>query len=131
LPHPLLRCLIAPAAERPEHERGHVHDIQTNEDTFRTSRKMLAAIGTALPYARAMMSSFALLDELLAAVDVVCRARDRGIDHQVNGECGDVGRSDHPADGERRAELFAPGFESVAKQRGRQRGIDESGGDDV
>jgi len=32
--------------------------------------------------------------QLLASVDVVRRARERGVGHDVNGEGGDVGRSD-------------------------------------
>jgi hypothetical protein len=51
--------------------------------------------------------------------------------HEVSGEGGDIGRSDHAPDGERRAQLVASGVESVADQRGGQRGVDEAGGDEV
>src|SRR3954447_20425873 len=68
-------------------------------------------------------------DELLAAVDVVGRAGECGVGHERNGERGDVGRSDDAADGQRRAQLLAPGFESlVGEVRSRQRGGDEAGG---
>src|SRR5882724_9886589 len=71
-------------------------------------------------------------DELLAAVDVVCRAGEGGVGHEVNGERRDVGGSDDPPDGERRAQLLAPGVESLGGEvRGRQRGVDEAGGDEV
>ena len=46
-------------------------------------------------------------DELLAAVDVVGRAGERGVRHEVDGERGDVGRSDDASDRQRRAELLA------------------------
>ena len=71
------------------------------------------------------------VNELLAAVDVVRRAGERGVGHDVNGERGDVGRSDDPPDRERGTQLVAPRLESVAEQRGRQRGVDEAGGDEV
>ena len=41
-------------------------------------------------------------DELLAAVDVVRRARERRVGHQVHGERRDVVRADHPPDRQRR-----------------------------
>jgi len=37
-------------------------------------------------------------DEPLASVDVVSRAGDGGVDHEVNGEGGDVGRFDDAPD---------------------------------
>src|SRR4051812_34364570 len=52
-------------------------------------------------------------DELLAAVDVVGRAGERRVGHEGNGERRDVGRPDHAADGERGAQLLAPGLESL------------------
>src|SRR5207249_10626625 len=42
-------------------------------------------------------------DELLAAVDVVRRAGERRVGHDVHGECRDVGRSDHAPDWQRRS----------------------------
>jgi hypothetical protein len=38
------------------------------------------------------------LDELLAAVDVEGRAGDRRVRHEVDGQCGDVGRADDASD---------------------------------
>ena len=67
-----------------------------------------------------------MLDQLLASVDVVGRAGERGVGHEVDGERGDVGRPDDAPDRERRAELLAPGVEPVAEQRRRQRGVDEA-----
>jgi hypothetical protein len=54
--------------------------------------------------------------ELLAAVDVVGRAGNRCVSHEVDGERGDVGRADHAPDGERRAELGTAGVQLVAEQ---------------
>jgi hypothetical protein len=56
------------------------------------------------------------LDELLAAVDVVRRAGQSGVGHEVNGERGDVGRSDDPPDRERRPQVLAAGIEPVSEQ---------------
>src|SRR5206468_11988136 len=42
-------------------------------------------------------------DELLAAADVVRRAGERRVGHDVHGECRDVRRSDHAPDWLRRA----------------------------
>ena len=54
-------------------------------------------------------------EELLAAVDVVGRAGERGVGHEVHGECGDVGGSDDAADRERGAELVAALVELIAE----------------
>jgi len=70
-------------------------------------------------------------NELLAAVDVVGRAGDSGVGHQVHGERGDVGRPDHAPDGQRRAELIAAVVEVIAEQPRRQGRVDEPGGDEV
>src|SRR6202042_409370 len=70
-------------------------------------------------------------DELLATVDVVCRARDRRIDHEVNGQRGDVGRANPPADRQRGPKLEAPSVEIVAEQGSRQGGVDEAGRDQI
>jgi hypothetical protein len=72
-----------------------------------------------------------LPDQSLSAVDVVCRAGDRGVDHEMNRECGDVGWSDHTPDWKRGAQFISPGFEPVAEERRRQRGVDKAGGDEV
>ena len=46
-------------------------------------------------------------DELLPAIDVVGRAREGLIDHDVDGERSDVGWTDDPPDGKSGAEPFA------------------------
>jgi hypothetical protein len=68
---------------------------------------------------------------LLAAVDVVGRAGDRRVGHDVHGEGGDVVRPDHAPDGQCRAELVAALVEVPAEQRRGQRRVDEAGGDEV
>ena len=70
-------------------------------------------------------------DELLTAVDVVGRAGESGVGHDVDGERGDVGRPNHAPDGQRGAELVAALVEVVAQQRCRQGRIDEAGRDEV
>ena len=52
---------------------------------------------------------------LLAAVDVVRRARECCVAHDVNGQRLDVSRSDDAPDGQRRAQLVAPLVEIVAE----------------
>jgi hypothetical protein len=59
-------------------------------------------------------------NELLPAVDVVGRAREGRVYHDVYGERGDVGRSDDAPDGKRGAKLIAAVFEFVAEERRRQ-----------
>ena len=66
------------------------------------------------------------LDQLLAAVDVVGRAGERGVAHQVHGERGDVLRPDDAPDRQRGAQLLAARVELVAEQRRRQRRVDEA-----
>lgn len=56
-------------------------------------------------------------DELLAAVDVVGRAGQCGVGHDVDGESSHVGWSDDSPDWERPAQLIVAGFETVAQQR--------------
>ena len=56
------------------------------------------------------------LDELLAAVDVEGRAGDRGVGHEVDGQCGDVGWADEAADRQRGAELLAALVDLIAEQ---------------
>src|SRR2546428_2221919 len=70
-------------------------------------------------------------DKLLPAVDVVGRAGQGRVGHDVYGERGDVGRSDDAPDGKRGAELIAAVFELIAGGRWRQRGVDGAGGDGV
>ena len=77
------------------------------------------------------MSERIAVDQLLAAVDVVRRAGERGVGHQVHGERGDVVRPDDAPDRQRRAQLLAARLEPVAEQRRRQRRVDEPGGDEV
>src|SRR5204863_455465 len=70
-------------------------------------------------------------DELLPTVDVVRRAGERRVDHDVDGERGDVGRPDHAPDGQRGAQLVAAGIEIIAQQLRGQGGVHETGGDQV
>jgi hypothetical protein len=49
----------------------------------------------------------------------------------VHGQRGDVGRLDHPARGQRRAQLGAASLQVAAEQPGRQRRVDEAGRDQV
>ena len=70
-------------------------------------------------------------DELLPTVDVVCRAGERGVGHDVDSERGDVGGADDAADRKRRPQLLASLLESISEQRCRQRRVDEAGGDEV
>jgi hypothetical protein len=49
----------------------------------------------------------------------------------VNGERGNVGRADDPADRELRPELIPPLLKPVSEHRRGQRSIDETGGDEV
>jgi hypothetical protein len=78
-----------------------------------------------------ILASFAISDELLSAIDVVGRAREGRVGHDVYSERGDVGWSDDAPDGKRGAKLIAPVFEFIAEERRRQRCVDETGGDDV
>jgi hypothetical protein len=70
-------------------------------------------------------------DQLLTAVDVVGRAREGRVNHDVYGERGNIGRSDDALDGKRGAKLIAAVFELIAEERCRQRCVDEAGGDEV
>ena len=70
-------------------------------------------------------------DELLAAVDVVGRAGERGVAHEVHGERRDVLRADHAPDRQRVAELSPPLVEPLTEQRRRQSRVDEAGSDEV
>src|SRR5262249_8153441 len=70
-------------------------------------------------------------DELLAAVDVVGRAREGRVYHDVYRERGDVGRSDDASDVERGEEVTATLFEVIAEKRSRQGCVDEAGSDQV
>ena len=47
------------------------------------------------------------LDDLLTAVDIVCRSGDGRVCHEVNGQGGNVGRPDHAADRQSAAQLLA------------------------
>src|SRR3989442_16030564 len=78
-----------------------------------------------------MLASLATGDELLPAVDVVGRAREGSVGHDVYGERGDVGRSDDAPDGKRGTKLIAAVFQLIAEERCRQRCVDEAGGDEV
>src|SRR5215468_8431971 len=69
--------------------------------------------------------------ELLAAVDVEGRASHCGVRHEVDGQCGDVGRADDVADRQRGTELLAVLVDLIAGQRGRQRRADKACRDQV
>ena len=60
-------------------------------------------------------TAITLGQELLAAVDIVGRAGQRGVGHDVHGEGGDVGRPDHAPDGQRGAQLVAARIEVIAQ----------------
>ena len=68
---------------------------------------------------------------MLPTVDVVRRASERRVAHNVDGERGDVSGPDDAADRERRPQLIAALLESISEQRCRQRSVDEAGGDEV
>ncbi len=68
---------------------------------------------------------------MLPAVDVVGRAREGRVGHDVYGEGSDVGRSDDTPDGKRGPKLIPAVFEFIAEERCRQRCVDEAGGDEV
>ena len=53
-------------------------------------------------------------DELLPAIDVVSRAGEGLIDHDVDGERSDVGWTDDPPDGKSGAELIAARVDIIA-----------------
>src|SRR5690349_8159333 len=72
-----------------------------------------------------------LRDELLPAVDVVRRAGERRVGHDVQGERGDVGWFDHAADWQRRPQLLPALLQLVSEQRCRQRAVDKTGRDEV
>jgi TetR/AcrR family tetracycline transcriptional repressor len=69
--------------------------------------------------------------ELLPAVDVVGRPGDSRVDHQVHRQPGDVGRLDHPPDGQLGAELGAARVQVTAEQPGRQPRVNKAGRDEV
>ena len=70
-------------------------------------------------------------DQLLPAVDVVRRAREGRVAHDVHRKRGDIRRTDDAPDGKRRAELIAAFLELIAEKRCRQRSVDEACGDQV
>src|SRR5271155_4916140 len=70
-------------------------------------------------------------DELLPAVNVVRRASERRVAHDVYGERGDVGRFDDAPDGKRGAKVIAAVFKFIAEERCRQRCVNEASGDEV
>src|SRR6516165_1891879 len=88
---------------------ARVHSIEQRRREFK--RKCLRGLLLILNL-RLVRSS---RDELLAAVDVVRRARECCVAHDVNGWGGDVSRSDDAADRQRRPELVAPLVEVFAE----------------
>ena len=63
-------------------------------------------------YSTARPSAAPSSEQLLASVDVVRGAGERGVGHQVDGQRGDVVRADDAADRQRGAQLFAAGIEA-------------------
>ena len=59
------------------------------------------------------------------------RAGERGVDHDVNRQRGDVRGTDDAADRERRPQLVPARVELISEQGCRQRGVDEAGRDEV
>lgn len=57
-----------------------------------------------------------LRQQLLTAVNVVRRARQCFVAHDVYGQSGDVLRADDPSDGERGAEFFTPCINLIAQE---------------
>ena len=55
-------------------------------------------------------------DELLPSVDVVRRAGQGGVGHQVQRQGGDVSRTDHAPDRERPTQLVTTRLQTVAEQ---------------
>src|SRR5271157_871039 len=70
-------------------------------------------------------------DKLLAAVDVVRRAGDCRVAHDVDGQRRDVSRPDDAPNGQRRTELVTPSVEVVAEDRCRKGRVDEACGNQV
>jgi hypothetical protein len=71
------------------------------------------------------------LDELLPAVDVERRTRDRGVHHQIDGENGDICCPDDAPNWQRRAQLLASGVQLLPEKRGGERSLDESRRDEI
>src|SRR4051794_23274419 len=71
------------------------------------------------------------LHELLAAVDVVGRAGQGRVDHDVHRQRGDILGADDAADRDGLPEVLTTGLEVVAEQRRRQGRVDEARGDEV
>ncbi len=83
--------------------------------------------GEVLRIPRRRSSSVAIaLNELLAAVDIVGRARQCCVTHEVYGQLGYIDWFDDTPDRECRAELVTAFFEISAKNRGRERCVDET-----
>jgi hypothetical protein len=59
------------------------------------------------------------IGELLATIDIVGRAGDRGVGHQMDRQCCDIGRGDHAADRQRGAQVRAALLECITQQCGR------------
>src|SRR5262249_22691820 len=71
------------------------------------------------------------LDELLAAVDIEGRAGDRRVGHEMNGQCGNVRRTDDSPDRQRLAEVLTASAQLLAEDRRRKRSVHESRRDEV
>jgi len=108
-------------------EVDHARSENQKETLCRTDRGLTVPV----PAMPRVVAGRPGLDQLLAAVDVVGRPGHRGVGHQVHGQRGDVGRPDHPPDGQRGAQLGAARLQVSAQQPGRQGRVDEAGRDAV
>ena len=66
------------------------------------------------------------LDELLPTVDVVGGAGERGVGHDVHGECSDVSRFHHAPDRQRLPELSTPCVKLISQTMTRRAGCRRS-----
>jgi hypothetical protein len=57
-------------------------------------------------------------NELLAAVDVKCCARDRAVTHHLDGQRGDVSGPNYASDWQRLTQLPASSIDLIAQERG-------------
>jgi len=114
-----LRCATdAPGVRR--HDSGYPRRIHFAHE--RTQDWVVRANGAGFTSDQALSTEAAWIsilepgDELLPAVDVVNRARERRVGHDVYGERGDVGRSNNAPDGKCGSKLIAAVFEFIAEE---------------
>jgi hypothetical protein len=77
------------------------------------------------------VNSFVSLGELLAAIDVISCPGNCCVRHNVHGQCRDISGPDDTPNRQGPSELRSSGLKVVAKQGGRERGIHETGGDEI